>query len=129
VVRSDDLSSGQNRFCPERFRGGERALPTKEFFDYLSPEDRLRYRIVTANGQVFDFVVQYEVRIDERFWPVVRYDASHGHGHRDTLDSNGKTLRKDWLPAHMNLKDCLSYAAIDLRVNWKQYRLQFLEML
>lgn len=103
-------------------------MPTKEFFDYLSSADRLRYRLVTERGQVFDFVVQYEVLVNEEFCPAVRYDASHGHGHRDLLGSDGQTIRKDWLPGHMNLKECLSYASTDLRVNWEQYRQQFLEM-
>jgi hypothetical protein len=103
-------------------------VPLKEFFDYLTSTDRLRYRIATNRGQVFDFVVQYEVFVDGRFRPAVRYDASHGHGHRDVLGYDGRTVRKDWLPEYMSLKECLNYAAVDLRVNWKHYRQQFLEM-
>jgi hypothetical protein len=102
-------------------------VPLREFFDYLSSKDRLRYRILTERGQVFDFVVQYETVILGEFRPVVRYDASHGRGHRDLLDAEGGTVRKDWLPEDLSLKECLNYAALDLRVNWREYRQQFME--
>jgi hypothetical protein len=101
----------------------------KEFFDNVGIHDRLRYRIRTDHGQVVDFVVQYETEIAGTFVAVVRYDASHGHGHRDLLSIDGSTIRKDWLPAHLDLKECLDYAADDLRSNWRRYREQFLERL
>jgi hypothetical protein len=102
-------------------------VPLREFFDYLSATDRLRYRILTEHGQVVDFVVQFETEILGEFRPVVRYDASHGHGHRDLLDAKGDTVKKDWLPEDFSFKQCLDHAALDLRVNWKKYRQHFVE--
>ena len=40
----------------------------------------------------------------------------------------GKQFNKDRLPEDLSLKECLNYAAADLRVNWKRYRQRFMEM-
>jgi len=48
----------------------------KEFTKELSPdgEDRLRVRINVGKGKVVDVVVQYESKIKEKWYPIVRYD-------------------------------------------------------
>lgn len=89
--------------------------------------NRIRYRILTERGRVVDFVVQYETLIEGLYRPVVRYDGSHGRGHRDILNMRGETIDKWWLPDHMDLNDALAYGSEDLRANWKQYRDRFLE--
>lgn len=63
-----------------------------EFERRLRNGDQIRYRIKTDRGHVVDFVVQYEVILDGNLLPVVRYDGSHGQGHRDILDSRGETI-------------------------------------
>lgn len=98
-----------------------------EYPRFLYNGDQIRYRISTDRGQVVDFVVQYETFIDNKLYPVVRYDGSHGQGHRDILNARGETVDKHWLPDHMNLKACLAFADRDLRANWETYRDQFLE--
>ena len=45
-------------------------------------------------GQVIDFAIQYETFIDGEWFPVVRYDTSHGFAHRDIMNiraEKGKT--------------------------------------
>jgi hypothetical protein len=101
--------------------------------DYINdiPEEsgnRIRYSIVTNRGQVVDFVVQYETFVEGRYRPVVRYDGSHGRGHRDILNMQGETVDKWWLPAHMDLKASLDYGIQDIRGNWKRYQDRFLEL-
>jgi hypothetical protein len=56
-------------------------------------EDYLRVWIRTDQGTVVDFVAQYEAILSEFIYPVVRYDGSHGRGHRDLLDRHGETIR------------------------------------
>lgn len=103
------------------------AVRDREFFDTITPRDRLRYRIRTDQGKVVDFVVQYETMIDGDFRPVVRYDASHGRGHKDVLGRNEDTIHKEWLPEYFDTKEALRYEARDLRDNWKRYRHEYLE--
>lgn len=91
------------------------------------PGNQIRHRILTDRGQVVDFVVQYETRIDGEYLPVVRYDGSHGRGHRDILNMRGETITKWWLPDHMDMNACHVYALRDVRTNWRQYRDRFLE--
>jgi hypothetical protein len=68
----------------------------KEFTKALSPdgEDRLRVRINVDKGKVVDVVVQYESKIKEKWYPIVRYDCSHGFFHRDLLDPKGKETKQ-----------------------------------
>lgn len=87
----------------------------------------IRVRIVTAKGQVVDFLAQYETTVEGKRTPVMRYDGSHGRGHRDTLDRRGETIRKDWFPEHMTLGESLTEARRQLEANWVRYRDEFLE--
>ena|SRR5579875_423861 len=98
----------------------------KEFIVPLDDTNQLRLQITTDQGQVVDFVVQYETLDSGRLVAVVRYDASHGHGHRDLLDGRGNQIEKRWMPEHYSLKQCLSEGEHDLRTNWRVYRERFL---
>lgn len=102
-------------------------VPDIDYVEALPYFNRIRYRIKTDRGTVVDFVVQYEMLMGESYQPVVRYDGSHGQGHRDILDIRGETIDKRWLPEHMDLGACLDYGRDDLRANWESYRDRFLE--
>lgn len=100
--------------------------------DYLLPlahgleiSDRARVWMRTDRGQVVDFVVQYEAFIAERFYPIVRYDGSHGRGHRDIIDRSGNVIRKDWLPEHVSLGQALDAGLEDIEDHWHAYRAEF----
>lgn len=101
-------------------------MAEKAYTFTIGPVDRIRNRIQLERDTVVDFVVQYETFFEGEFKPVVRYDGSHGHGHRDLLNHRGE-VDKHWLPEHMTMGDCLTYAQHDLRDNWEQYRNRFLE--
>jgi hypothetical protein len=62
-------------------------VPEKSFIvelDYANPGlDRLRVRMVKDRGRLTFFSAQYEANRDDRWYAVVRYDASHGTVHRD----------------------------------------------
>jgi hypothetical protein len=50
------------------------AVPLTEYTDEINPDgNEVRVRIRTERGQVVDFVVQYEIVIDDERYPVVRY--------------------------------------------------------
>ena len=46
--------------------------------------------------------MQYETRLEGKWFPVVRYDTEHGFAHRDLLDKKG-----DKQKTPMFTKDCL----------------------
>jgi hypothetical protein len=97
----------------------------KEFTKELSPEgdDRLRIRITIEKGKVTDIVVQYESRLKDKWFPIVRYDCSHGFFHRDLLDPRGeKTMHP--IPIQ-NLRDALTYAEQDIKDRWEWYKEKF----
>lgn len=101
-------------------------MPQTEYdLDYSTAGDVLRVRFRTERGRVVDFVVQYEATIAEQVYPVVRFDGSHGRGHRDTLDARGETIRKDWLPEHFTLGEAFQAALETIEKEWPRYREAF----
>jgi hypothetical protein len=100
-------------------------LGKKEFTKELSPEgdDRLRIRITIEKGRIREIVVQYESKIRDKWFPIVRYDCSHGFFHRDVLNPRGeKTMNP--ISIH-NLKDALTYAEQDIKDRWEWYKEKF----
>ena len=91
-----------------------------------NPTDLLRVRIVTDRGEVVDFIAQFETIIEGQHYPVVRYDGSHGRGHRDLLNRRGETVDKDWLAEHLTLGQALTFGVKDITANWPLYRDAFL---
>ena len=55
-------------------------MESKEFTKELSldREDRLRIEIEVEKSKVKDVVVQYESKIKDKWYPIIRYDCSHG---------------------------------------------------
>lgn len=97
----------------------------KEFTKGLSPdgEDRLRIRMTVKKGKVIDVVVQYESKIKERWYPIVRYDCSHGFFHRDLLNPKGEEIKQSI--SIQNLRDALTYAEQDIKDRWEWYKENF----
>ena len=97
----------------------------KEFTKKLSPEgdDRLRIKINLEEGKVIDIVVQLESRIKDKWYPIVRYDCSHGFFHRDLLNPKGEKTKQP-IPIE-NIKDALTYAEQDIKDRWVWYKERF----
>ena len=78
------------------FEGTGSLVGKKEFTKELSPdgEDRLRVRINVDKGKVKDVVVQYESKIKEKWYCIVRYDCSHGFFHRDMLNPKREEIKQ-----------------------------------
>jgi len=101
----------------------------KEFETYLdkSGYERLRVRLKIENGLLVDVVFQYESFIDNKWYPIVRYDCAHGYFHRDTLKPNGDKEKQ--LIQIDNLKDASRYAEQDLKDRWEWYKERFIKKL
>ncbi|MCR4321227.1 MAG: hypothetical protein NUV74_12940 [Candidatus Brocadiaceae bacterium] len=100
-------------------------MGSKEFTKELSldREDRLRIKIEVEKGKVIDVVVQYESKIKDKWYPIVRYDCSHGFFHRDILNKKGEKTKQ--VIQIQNLKDALTYAEQDIKDRWEWYKERF----
>ncbi|MBI4824654.1 MAG: hypothetical protein HY805_10580 [Nitrospirae bacterium] len=97
----------------------------KEFTKELIPggDDRLRVKINIEKGKVVDVVVQYESRIKDKWYAIVRYDCSHGFFHRDILSPKGAEIKQPI--SIQNLSDALTYAEQDIKDRWEWYKEKF----
>jgi hypothetical protein len=96
-----------------------------EFIFPLSKEleDRLRVTASKQRGKVIKFVVQYEAFINNDWWPIVRYDTSHGFAHKDLIHYKG---RVDKQPLYFpNFNVALTFAIQDLKIGWEWYKIAF----
>ena len=64
-------------------------MKRKEYIYLLSDRDRKRHVHTRMGKTITDFVVQYEILIDDKWYPVVRYDTSHGYAHKDRIYPDG----------------------------------------
>lgn len=87
----------------------------------------IRVRFVRSAKTIGDFVVQLETYAMGHYRPVVRYDGSHGHPHRDLLDWNGKTIAKAWAAPGTSNNQALTDAIDDLHANADRYVTEFLK--
>lgn len=92
-----------------------------EYLFYLSPQskDRLRVEFHKEKNEIRHFCVQYECNID-KWYPVVRYDTSHGFAHKDLLHPDGSSEKQPLPFLTYNL--ALIHATQDLKQNWQRYR-------
>ncbi len=100
-------------------------MSQKEFTKKLSAEgdDRLRVKITTRKGKVIDIIVQLESKLKDKWYPIVRYDCSHGFLHRDILNLKGEKIKQPI--SIQNLKVALTYAEQDIKDRWKWYKERF----
>jgi hypothetical protein len=100
---------------------------TKQFIRYLSDDglNRTRVRLQIERGRVQRYAVQYKTVIEEKIYPVVRYDSAHGYPHRDLLDWNGNVADKIWL-APVDYGTAATEAVATIDQDWRQLREEFL---
>ena len=96
-----------------------------EYVVRLGVSDRYRHKHTVTRGRIIYFRVQYETMIEGIWYPVVRYDMSHGFAHRDLLNVKGECVKTPLFMSDFN--DVLTFAESDLKVNWKIYKERFLE--
>jgi len=96
-----------------------------EFVLPFSQEDRYRHNHLRIKGEVMEFAVQYETFINGKWFPVVRYDTSHGFAHRDLLNLKGEKRKAPLFISDKN--DALTFAESDIKDNWEVYKQRFLQ--
>lgn len=95
----------------------------KEFIVPYAIDCRKRHRHRQSKGKILEFCVQLEIKSEEVWHVVVRYDTSHGYTHQDFIHVNGK---KEKIPLGISdYNEALTFAQIDLDKNWHIYREHF----
>ncbi len=98
----------------------------KEFYIYLGSKntDRIRVKFLKEKGIITDLLIQYEARIKEKWYAIVRYDCAHGFFHRDVLKPNGDKEKKAIEMPDLNT--AFAFARQDIEDKWKWYKEQFI---
>ena len=94
-----------------------------EFVVIIDEGVRKRHKHETNKGRVTRFVVQLEIRVNDKWKVAVRYDCAHGYAHSDQYDINGNHTKKK---LHLTFESSLTYGDWDINENWQNYRKAFL---
>ena len=79
---------------------------------------------IRFKGEIIDFAVQYETFFNGKWFPVVRYDTSHGFAHRDIINFKAEKRKTPLFITDKN--DALTFAENDIKDNWEVYKQRFL---
>lgn len=53
----------------------------------------MRHLHIKERGKIIFFRVQYETKVKDTWYPVVRYDTTHGFAHRDLMNIEGEVKK------------------------------------
>jgi hypothetical protein len=81
----------------------------KQYFRYLTHEDRVRCQIELDKGQVKKFVIQYEIFVRGEWAAVTRFDTFHNAVHRDLILPD-VTISKKWY-LQLNFDEGLTFGS------------------
>lgn len=98
-------------------------MPEKEYLILLDVDARKRHYHFTEAARIIRFVVQLEVKINETWKEVIRYDCSHDYAHKDCYNIEGGRRK---INLYLDYEDALTLADDDLNENWTIYREKFL---
>ena len=96
-----------------------------EYVMRIGASDRYRHLHIQDRGKIIFFRIQYETKINDLWYAVVRYDTAHGFAHRDLLNIRGELMKTPLFNQDYN--DALTFAENDLKSNWEYYKKRFLE--
>ena len=70
-------------------------------------------------------MVQLETKINNEWYPVVRFDTAHGFSHQDFYHRNGQV---DKIPLGINdYNTAMTFAENELKKNWEIYISRFIK--
>jgi hypothetical protein len=95
-----------------------------EYIIRIGPSDRYRHLHIKERDKIVFFRIQYETKINDIWYPVVRYDTAHGFAHRDLMSLKGSVKKTPLFNQDYN--DALTFAESDLKSNWEYYKKRFL---
>lgn len=98
---------------------------TKSYLFTYTPDCRKRHQHNRYKNEIVEFIVQLEIFVRNKWYPIIRYDTTHGFAHCDIMHLSGK-VEKIAIPT-LNYRDALTYADEDLNENWESYRNLFLK--
>lgn len=87
----------------------------------------MRIRFSRQYGRILSFVVQLECWVEQKWYPILRYDTAHGFAHCDILRPDG-TQEKRPMPVS-DFNEALTYAQQDIKANFRRYYARFQEWL
>ena len=96
-----------------------------EFIKWLTDRCRVRHYHCQLKNKIVEFMVQLEVKIKDKWYPVVRYDTAHNFSHQDIYHKDG---RIDKIP--LGISDyniAMTFAEEELKKNWEIYIQRFLK--
>lgn len=96
-----------------------------EYAIRIGKSDRYRHKHIMKRGKIVYFRIQYETMIGGSWYPVVRYDTSHGFAHRDLINRKGEATKTPLFISDYN--DALTFGENDLKANWVIYKERFLK--
>jgi hypothetical protein len=92
--------------------------------ELIADEIRIRCKYRRRRRRVVQYTVQLEIRHEERWQPVVRYDTAHGFCHRDVIHADGS---QDKTPVfYGDANETFTRAIEDVRANWEAHRARYL---
>ena len=109
----------------------ESFLLTKKSDQLLTTTDRLIYIYVidTKTNKTIEVVnVSYEIKIEENWFTIQRYDSAHGYLHRHSrvsLDDEKETTTRESVKQKGDPKRWLTWAINDIQNNFFEYRRLF----
>jgi len=98
------------------------SMGEKQYLILFDADTRKRHYHFTKAGKIIKFVVQLEVKIDDIWKVVIRYDCAHDYAHKDRYN-NGGQCRKVRLS--LDYDDALTLADDDINENWEIYKERF----
>lgn len=99
-------------------------MAEREYIISYREDVRKRHYHVTEKGKILEFMVQLEVKVQDKWKEVVRYDCAHGYAHRDSYNLNGKSKKEEM---RLSFNDALTSADDDIDDNWEVYKDRFLK--
>ncbi|MDZ7699083.1 MAG: hypothetical protein U5R49_19850 [Deltaproteobacteria bacterium] len=99
-------------------------MKRKEYVYILSDTDRKRHIHTRDGKKITDFMVQYEVLIQGKWLPVVRYDTAHGYAHKDIINPDGS--KQKVILGEYGYEEALTIADLDVNQNWQAYKSRYM---
>lgn len=96
-----------------------------EFIKWLTYTSRIRHRHTQFKNQVTEFVIQLETNVRDKWYPIIRYDTTHGLAHKDIIHFDGSTEKSILGMSNYNI--AMTFVEQDLKSNCEKYIEQFLE--
>ncbi len=98
-------------------------MPERTYTRALGENARKRHAHSTEKGDVVDFVVQLELKVDTEWKTVLRYDCAHDFSHIDRYNIRGEQQKER---LRLSYAEALTLADEDINVNWQTYTERFL---